>query len=366
MRNRDRIGVRPRVGGAVIISGCVLLTSLGYGSTALAATGHKLAKIPKAGTTLVFEDSGGLLLQEEMQVFIKPFEEATGINVEVESPVNFPAVQTQVAAHHVSVDLVEFSSEYAQEYCGSVLQNIDKYFDMSQYYANYIVSKCGVPESTFVHEFFYDKKDFPTNPPTTWADFFNATKYPGQRAVWNSGDGTNYEQALLGAGVSAKHLYPLNYTLAFKEWDKIKSSLVYWNTAAEAIQMMQSQSAPIIDAWGPFATEAVINGASNYVAEPANPIFLNNQFMIPKGAPDLGAALEFIRFATTTARQLALVESYPEGPTNKAVQPKTFANVILKRYYVGKYITKSVTTNVAWRASHFPQMEAKWVAWASG
>lgn len=344
----------------------VVLASCGAVTTTHTTPAPKTNKVPKAGNTLVYEDSGGLLLQEEMKVFIQPFEKKTGIRVEVVAPVNFAAVQAQVAAGHVNVDLVEFSSEYAAEYCGTVLQPITQYFNMSQYYPQYVVSKCGVPESTFLHEFFYNKKDFPTNPPTTWADLFDPTKFPGKRAFWNSGDGTNFEQAELAAGVAPSKVDPINYSLALGEFDKIRSDIVYWSTPAEAIQMMQSGSVAIMDGWGPFATDAVINGATDYVREPADPIFLYNQFLVPKGAPDLGAALEFIKFATAKAQQLKLVETYPEGPTNKAVHPTHFASPVLKAFYPGNFLESGVQTDVAWRASHFPQMETEWTNWVQG
>ncbi|MHB8395230.1 MAG: extracellular solute-binding protein [Candidatus Dormibacteria bacterium] len=301
-----------------------------------------------------------------MKVFIAPFEKKTGIQVQVVSPVNFAGVQAQVAAGHDSVDLVEFSSEFASQYCGTVLQPIAQYFNMAQYYPQYVVSKCGVPESTFLHEFFYNKKDFPTNPPTTWADLFNTTKYPGTRAFWNSGDGTNFEQAMLAAGATSAKVDPINYTRALSEFDRIRSHIVYWSTPAQAIQMMQSGSVAIMDGWGPFSTDAVISGATDYVREPANPIFLYNQFMIPKGAPDVGAALEFIKFATAAAQQLQLVETYPEGPTNTAVHPTHFANAVLKKFYPGNYISTGVYTNVAWRSIHFTQMETEWTNWVQG
>lgn len=366
MTSARKTGLRPLSRLLAMTAGAAVLASCGAATSSHAAKTPATNKIPKAGKTLVYEDSGGLLLQEEMKVFIQPFEKKTGIHVDVISPVNFAAIQAQVKAGHVNVDLVEFSSEYAPEYCGSVLQPITQYFNMQQFYPQYVVSKCGVPESTFLHEFFYNKKDFPKNPPTSWADLFNPTKYPGKRAFWNSGDGTNFEQAELAAGVAPAKVDPIDYQRALSEFNKIRSDIVYWSTPAQAIQMMQSGSVAIMDGWGPFSTDAVINGATDYVREPSNPIFLYNQFLVPKGAPDLGAALEFIKFATAKEQQLKLVETYPEGPTNKAVRPTQFANPVLKAFYPGNFITSGVGTNVAWRATHFPQMQTEWTNWVQG
>jgi len=236
---------------------------------------------------------------------------------------------------------------------------------MSDINENYVVSDCGVPAATFVHTYFYDENAFPDGAPETWADFFDTQKFPGDRAVWNSGIGTNYEQALLGAGVAGDELYPLDYDLALQTWESLGDNLTFWSTPAELVQLLQSSSAPLVSAWGPAATQAIRAGASNYVPVMSEPIYLFNQYLVPAGAPNRDAAIKFIEFVTSKKSQTALVSSYPEGPTNTTVEVTEFDDDVLAKYSPGNFIDNSVNVDSAWRSSNMSDMADKWNQWAT-
>jgi putative spermidine/putrescine transport system substrate-binding protein len=313
---------------------------------------------------LVFMNSGGVLLEAQKEAFIKPFEEATGIKVVTVSPVDFAKIQTQVDANRVEVDVVEWNPEFAVRFCGTVLDKVAQDVDMNEFIPNYVTGDCGVPQATFVHTFFYKKDAFPDGPPKTWADFFDTKKFPGKRAVWNSGVGSNYEKALVADGVDPKQLYPLDLKRALGKWDTIRDDLIFWSTAAQLVQTMQEGSVELVDGWGPAATQAIINGADGYVPAMQQPIMLFNQLMIPKGAPHRAEAIEFIKYVTSPEAQARLVSNYPEGPTRKGVNPTEFKNDVLKQYYPGA-VTDGINIDPAWRTENIKAMGDEWTAWST-
>lgn len=316
--------------------------------------------------TLVYMNSGGVLLEAERAAFIEPFEKATGIKVVTVSPVDMAKIQTMVRVGQTNVDVVQWNPEQVVVNCGKSLENIRADIDVSVFQPQYVVSECGVPAATFIHTFFYKKSAFPQNPPKSWADFFDTTKFPGKRAVWNSGLGTNYEQALLADGIAPKDLYPLDFDKALAKWGSIRGDLQFWSTPAQLVQLMQEGSVPLISGWGPAATQAIIKGAE-YQAFMGSPIYLFNQYMVPKGAPNKAEAIEFIKFVTSAESQTRLVSSYPEGPTRIGIEPKEFANPILEANYVGKGLDSpgTATINPSWRLEHQDEMAKKWTDWAT-
>lgn len=314
--------------------------------------------------TLVFMNSGGVLLEAQQEAFIKSFEVETGIRVVTVSPVDFAKIQTQVEVGRVQVDVVEWSAEFAVRYCGDVLQEITDEVDIEDFRQEYVVSKCGVPQATFTHPFFYNKSAFPDEVPRTWADFFDTEKFPGVRAIWNSGFGSNFEKALIADGVAPDELYPLDLDRALAKWDNIRDNLYFWGTAAQLVQVMQEGSVELVSGWGPAATQAIINGADAYEPVMVEPILLFNQHMVPNGAPNREEALEFIKYVTSREAQTRLVTSYPEGPTRKGVEPETFDNEVLEKNYPGS-AKNAVRADPVWRSEHLQEMGDKWVGWAT-
>nr|WP_245398719.1 extracellular solute-binding protein [Oceaniglobus trochenteri] len=308
--------------------------------------------------------SGGVLLDAQKKAFIEPFEEATGIRVVTVAPVDFGKIQTQVEVGRVEIDVVEWAPEFAIRFCGTVLEKITDEFDMSVFDPKYVSNECGIPQATFTHPFFYNKNVFTGDVPSTWADFFDTEKFPGKRAVWNSGYGTNFEKALIADGVAAEDLYPLDFERALAKFDGIKDDIIYWNTAAQLVQLMQEGSVDLVAGWGPAATQAIINGADAYVPVMNQPIMIYNQLMIPTGAPNREEALEFIRFVTSQESQLGHVSTYPQGPTRKDVNPTEFANETLKQNYPGS-ATNAVDLDPSWRWQHIGEMGDAWVNWST-
>ena len=69
--------------------------------------------------------------------------------------------------------------------------------------------------------------------PATFADFFDADKFPGKRGAYNWVMGGLLEMALIADGVALEDLYPLDTDRAYKKIDTIKDDIVWWDTGAQ-------------------------------------------------------------------------------------------------------------------------------------
>jgi putative spermidine/putrescine transport system substrate-binding protein len=65
------------------------------------------------------------------------------------------------------------------------------------------------------------------NGPSSWAEFYDTTKFPGSRAL-RSGALQTLPGAAMGDGVAPENLYPLDLDRAFKSLDRVRDLVVKW------------------------------------------------------------------------------------------------------------------------------------------
>ena len=80
--------------------------------------------------------------------------------------------------------------------------------------------------------------------PKTWADLFDAEKFPGKRTFYKWSAPGVIEAALLADGVAPDKLYPLDLDRAFKKLDTIKDDIIWWIGGAQSQQLLASAEAP--------------------------------------------------------------------------------------------------------------------------
>ena len=85
--------------------------------------------------------------------------------------------------------------------------------------------------------------------PEGWADFFDTTKIPGKRGVWDYSEGGMFEFALMADGVAPRDLYPLDLPRATKKLDTIKDDIVFWNSGAESQELIGSGEVAMSMIW---------------------------------------------------------------------------------------------------------------------
>lgn len=254
-------------------------------STALCA----VAGIARADITVM--SWGGAYGEAQAEAHVKPFMAKSGkATIMVDSDNPAPAIKAMVEAGNVTVDVA--SVEYADgiRLCDEgVLEPIDVASlpagaDGTPAADDFIpgaVTECAVSTDIWSNVFAYDTTKFPEGP-TTVADFFDLTKFPGKRGL-KKGAKATLELALMGDGVAAADVYkvlstPEGVDRAFAKLDTIKKDVVWWEAGSQAPQLLADGEVAMTTAYNGRIFAAAINEAKPFkivwdgqIYEPAFP-----------------------------------------------------------------------------------------------
>ena len=267
---------------------------------------------------VVVQIGGGDWADANFEAYVAPFEKETGIKVvAVRDWMSIAKLKLMVESKKVELDVADIPRLH---YLGAVKANYLEKIDYSIYKKAELdkiddLSKqpYGVGAAYFSYIMAFDNQKFPAGKrPTTWAEFWDAKKFPGPRTLRAGVYGTGaYEEALLADGVPMDKLYPMDVDRAFKSLDKIRPFVTtWWKEGAEGQQLFADKVVTIGD---------VFNGRIGNLQKKGMPLDIEwNQgklqldyWVIPKGSPNPQNAQKFIEFATRANRQGAFSELIP-------------------------------------------------------
>ena len=111
-----------------------------------------------------------------------------------------------------------------------------------------IFTRCGYPSVVWSTVFAYSNLAFPDDKPSTVADFFDVTKYPGKRGLRRDPRGL-LEWALMAEGVAPSDVYsvlstPQGVAYAFETASVLKPHIVWWSSGREPVNMLSNGTSP--------------------------------------------------------------------------------------------------------------------------
>ncbi|MCP5037294.1 MAG: ABC transporter substrate-binding protein, partial [Rhodobacteraceae bacterium] len=286
-------------------------------STALAVT----AGVAMAGELTVVS-WGGAYTMSQVEAYHKPWMAATGNTIISEDySGGLAEVKSQVEAGNVTWDLVDVEMSDAVRGCDEgLLEEIDSSIlpagaDGTPAMEDFIegtVVDCAVATIVWSTIFAYDHSVL-ADGPTTIGDFFDLDKFPGKRGLRKSPK-ANLEMALAADGVAPADIYDVLGTAegvdrAFAMLDTIKDSTVWWEAGAQPPQLLADGEVVMTTAYNGriFNAMAAEDKPFTIVWDAQN--FDLDLWVIPKGAPNVEAAMDFVAFSTAT-EQLAAQASY--------------------------------------------------------
>jgi putative spermidine/putrescine transport system substrate-binding protein len=346
-----------------------LVTLCATGSLVLAACGGGSDDGSDAsgdgGSSITFATYGSAFEEAQKKAFIDPFTTQTGIKVTTDSPTDLAKLKVMVESKKVTWDVYLADQQQPVGFCDTLFEKLDLSNIPSDQFPPGTISDCGVPVDTYSYLIAYNTEKYGTNPPTGIKDFFDPQKFPGTRALSNFPAEGTLEMALLADGVGADKLYPIDYTRAFATLDKIKKGLIFWESGAEQVEMMESKRADMILVWSGRGYEAVANGA------PYKPVWADNSYhwaslAIPKGSPNKAAAQKFIDFSLSAGPQAAFAEAIAYGAANITAKPKIDAARADWDSSAKDHIDQSWSIDNQWWADHEDEVTERWTAWTAG
>ena len=182
----------------------------------------------QAGGKVFVRTSGGSYQEGLQKGTWNDFTAKTGIEV-VPVPANTAKLIAMAEAGSTEIDLVDANG-------GATLTLVEKGFfeplDKSRFELTKVEDIAVVAEhyieyNAFAGALVYNTETFASGHPTSWAEFWDADKFPGKRMLQDAkAIAPELEFALLADGVPIDQLYPLDLDRAFKKMREIRPHIV--------------------------------------------------------------------------------------------------------------------------------------------
>jgi putative spermidine/putrescine transport system substrate-binding protein len=262
---------------------------------------------------------GGTMQDAQQRAYFEPFEKLSGIKVRPFPGSDATKVKAMVETGNVEWDMAQLSR-------GSImnLQKRGDYFEKIDYDiidpdvdAAYRF-EYGLEMLVWAQVMAYRTDAFKGAVPKGWVDFWDANKFPGDRALVGAGGGNvpEMEFALMAAGVPPDKLYPIDIDKAFASYDKIKKGVVkWWETGAVPIQMLTDREVVMTTVWNGRMAALQAAGVPAAISWDQG-LLKRDAWGIPKGAKNKVNAMKFAAYSTMAIPQARVALGIPYGSVN--------------------------------------------------
>lgn len=320
---------------------------------ALALLSTSLAASARAEETVNYMTSGGIYLENITKAYLDPVGKQLGIKWRVEtSDVDTP-LRVQIQSGAVTTDIAEFGgSVCATGAAEGMYEPLDfKAIDTSEL-APGTFSDYYVGSSIFSTVIAWNTKTV-ANPPKSWADFWDAEKFPGSRSLFRN-PRQALEAALLADGVPIDKVYPMDLDRAFASLKKIKPHIkAWWQSGAESQQLMREGG---IDMAGMF------NARAESVKSDGAPVdYTFNQgiidfgcWVVVKGSPKKNLAMKVLAEFVKKEHQadMTVLSNYGAANTKIEETGKIPADIAPKLPTSAQNYPKQLVMSAEWWAKH--------------
>ncbi|MBD9525848.1 ABC transporter substrate-binding protein [Paracoccus sp. PAR01] len=275
---------------------------------------------------------GGAYEKSQVEAYNKPFAEKTGIKVNMIAADN-PAtpLKAQVEAKNVTGDVFDIEVSDAIRLCDEgALVEIDPASlpaapDGTTAADDFLpgaLQDCAVANIYWGTVIAFDTTKFADTKPSTAADFFDTTKFPGKRGLPKNPKRTLY-LALIADGVAPDKVYetlstPEGVAQAFKKLDTIKKDVVWWEAGAQPVQLLADGEVVMATGYNGRFFDAMVGEGKPFEIIWDGQYMDMDMFAIPKDAPNPEAAMEYLKFATDTQRLADQAKYIAYGPARKS------------------------------------------------
>lgn len=321
----------------------------------------------QAVTVISFGGASGEAMQK---AYYTPFAEKEGVAVTAgDYNGEFAKIRSMVETGNVSWDVVEVESPELVRGCTEgVFEPIDaEKIGLQDTVMESAVSDCGIGTFVWSTVMAYDSEKLAEGP-QSWADFWDVDKFPGKRGL-RKGAKYTLEFALMADGVAAADVYevlgtPEGVDRAFSKLDALKANIQWWEAGAQPPQWLVAGDVVMSTAYNGRIAAAQAEGrklAINW----AGSIYDLDFWAIPKGSPNLDAALRFIQFASGAEPQAAYSSEIPYGPVNPEAITRLPEE---KQQAMPTYeanLKAAIRMGTEFWVDHGEELEQRFTAWAA-
>src|SRR5690349_6317675 len=277
----------------------------------------------QAAETLSVVTFGGAYEAAAKKAYFEPFTQATGVGFSTESyDGGLAKLSAMEQAKNTTWDLIDLETNDAITACDEgLLQKFDKKtLGKTSDFIPGSISDCAVASMVWSTVFAYDASKLKTAP-TTVADFFDLQKFPGKRGLRKSPK-VSMEWALIADGVDPKDVYkvlatPAGVDRAFKKLDTIKKNIVWWESGAQAPQLLADGAVVMTQAYNGRIDDAAKKDNNPFKAVWDAQVYVFDWWGVPTGAKHADAAAKFIVSASQPKAYADLSKYIAYAPPRK-------------------------------------------------
>ena len=281
---------------------------------------------PAAARDLTIVARAGAFQEPLEQIFVAPFVQASGTQVDLQSWTGDLAAVEERAGWGTAWDLVQVSAAELLPGCD---QGLFEHLDWGaiggrDHYLPQAVSDCAV--GAFIRSLVltWDRDKFPATP--SWGDFWDVAKYPGKRGLKRDVR-SNLEIALLADGVAPGDVYGTlrsaeGVDRAFRKLDQLKPYLVFWQSDADAIKIIGSGAVLMSSAPNDRVTAANRAEQRHFGIQWNGSLYSVDSWAIVAGSANADPANRFLSFYANAALQVRLLAALAYGPTVRGANDK--------------------------------------------
>lgn len=262
---------------------------------------------------------GGTMQETQVKAYFEPFEKMSGIKVRYFPGSSAPKIKAMVETGNVEWDLAQLSR-------GSImnLQKSGDYFERIDYsliedsVGKEFRFEYGLEMLVWAQVLAYRTDAFKGAVPKGWADFWDTTKFPGDRSLLGTTGGgwPELEFALMAAGVPADKIYPIDIDKAFASYDKIKKSVVkWWDAGAIPVQLLTDREVAMTSVWNGRMAALQAAGVPAAISW-GQGLSKRDAWGIPKGGKNKDNAMKFVAYSTMAIPQARVALGIPYGSVN--------------------------------------------------
>ena len=268
------------------------------------------------GKTVYVNSYGGVWETSWKKAFFDPFTAQTGIEIKTVPGVLFAKLKAEVQTGNYEYDQCNLGdSEFAQAVHEGLLEKVKRAAAKADQLPPQLVREFGIVSYSLATNIVYRKDKFPNGGPQSWADFWDVSKFPGPRSLFDRSF-TCLTFALLADGVPRDKLYPMDLDRAFRKMDEIKPHIkVWWRDGAQSQQLIRDAEVHVIAMWNARAIDLIEDKVPLELVWNGAELYWSN-LIVPRGDPNAEAAWQFAGFVAQAKPQADFAMLLPYGPAN--------------------------------------------------
>jgi putative spermidine/putrescine transport system substrate-binding protein len=316
--------------------------------------------------TLTFVAYGGVGQEAMIKAWQKPYTaEHPNVDFINTAPPDVAQVKAQVESNAVLWDVLATSPAAAEQNCGTLFEPLD-FSDVDQSeLIEFSVGECYIGNFVNASPLAYRTDAFPDGGPETIEDFFDTEKFPGQRGVLTNLQNGILEYGLLGDGVAADDLYPLDVDRSLEKWSEIRDVTTF---APNVGALQQAVAANQVDMF--FLADSrlvpLLNDGQDLTIVWDVTVASVNAFAVPKGTAKKDAAEAFLATVVNPVAQAQIAEALGVQPVNTNAAPNLGENAAKLAVFSDVNTGETVVQDVPWYAANFNEISTQLTNWLAG